>query len=282
MNLKNVFLMAVMLSSCTNGNAEKIAKEKTDSISPVECVNDSVVALNNEQDLVPEGAKLLIKSYPDARLRYENNKIVFPDGYAIVYDDEKKKTFDKQLDEADIEDGFAMQYYMGGGQPPYQADGGRSRNDKFFKKMYGSSSTQVYKNLTTINWFGTKVKVTKINGVDKKLQAVANELAKKPHLKKYLVKPQSFYWRQVRGAKRQSAHSYGIAFDIAVKYSDYWLWSSPKANENTKITYKNSIPNEIVEVFEKHGFVWGGRWYHFDTMHFEYRPEIINAARLKK
>ena len=59
MNLKNVFLMAVMLSSCTNGNAEKIAKEKTDSISPVECVNDSVVALNNEQDLVPEGAKLL-------------------------------------------------------------------------------------------------------------------------------------------------------------------------------------------------------------------------------
>ena len=26
-------------------------------------------------------------------------------------------------------------------------------------------------------------------------------------------------------------------------------------------------------------FVWGGRWWHYDTMHFEYRPEIICYAR---
>jgi peptidoglycan L-alanyl-D-glutamate endopeptidase CwlK len=32
---------------------------------------------------------------------------------------------------------------------------------------------------------------------------------------------------------------------------------------------------EIVRIFEKHGFVWGGKWYHYDTMHFEYRPEIV-------
>jgi hypothetical protein len=32
-------------------------------------------------------------------------------------------------------------------------------------------------------------------------------------------------------------------------------------------------------VFEKHGFVCGGKWYHFDTMHFEYRPEIIAASQ---
>lgn len=41
-----------------------------------------------------------------------------------------------------------------------------------------------------------------------------------------------------------------------------------------EIAYANRIPLEIVGVFEKYGFVWGGRWYHFDTMHFEYRPEI--------
>ncbi|MFY4861157.1 M15 family metallopeptidase, partial [Aliarcobacter butzleri] len=39
--------------------------------------------------------------------------------------------------------------------------------------------------------------------------------------------------------------------------------------------YKNKIPLEIVEIFEKYGFIWGGRWYHFDTMHFEYRPELL-------
>jgi len=28
-------------------------------------------------------------------------------------------------------------------------------------------------------------------------------------------------------------------------------------------------------VFERHGFIWGGRWWHYDTMHFEYRPELL-------
>ena len=31
----------------------------------------------------------------------------------------------------------------------------------------------------------------------------------------------------------------------------------------------------IVEIFERHGFIWGGKWYHYDTMHFEYRPELL-------
>jgi hypothetical protein len=30
-----------------------------------------------------------------------------------------------------------------------------------------------------------------------------------------------------------------------------------------------------VEVFERHGFIWGGKWNHYDTMHFEYRPELL-------
>jgi len=25
--------------------------------------------------------------------------------------------------------------------------------------------------------------------------------------------------------------------------------------------------------------VWGGKWYHYDTMHFEYRPEILMNAK---
>ena len=72
-----------------------------------------------------------------------------------------------------------------------------------------------------------------------------------------------------------SAHSYGIAIDINVKMSDYWLWANKGKGETAKILYKNRIPLELVRVFEKHGFVWGGRWYHYDTMHFEYRPEQL-------
>ena len=104
---------------------------------------------------------------------------------------------------------------------------------------------------------------------------VAAELKNKPHLKRYLTNASTFYWRKVRGAKRQSAHSYGMTIDINTNYSNYWLWSNPKSSETSKLKYENRIPKEIVEVFEKYGFIWGGRWYHYDTMHFEYRPEFL-------
>ncbi|MCL2443985.1 MAG: M15 family metallopeptidase [Treponema sp.] len=30
-----------------------------------------------------------------------------------------------------------------------------------------------------------------------------------------------------------------------------------------------------MKTFESQGFIWGGKWQLFDTMHFEYRPEIL-------
>ena len=59
--------------------------------------------------------------------------------------------------------------------------------------------------------------------------------------------------------------------DPATKSGNYWLWDKKGKN----IVYKNQIPLEIVKIFEKYGFIWGGRWYHYDTMHFEYRPELL-------
>lgn len=271
-------VLSLLNVGCGNSKAN-IIEVKHDSIVEKSSEKENVVSNKDEDVIVPQWAQILIDSYPDAKLLYENNQILFPDGYAVVYDDGKTKTFNQQLDEADIEDSFAMQYYTGGGQPPYQADGGRSRSEAFFKKMYGSTSNEVNKKLTRINWFGKNVKVTTVNGVDKKLQAVMKELSSHPELKKYLKTAGTWYFRKVRGADRLSSHSYGIAIDIGVGYSNYWLWSSKGANENTKITYKNKIPEQIAQIFEKYGFVWGGRWYHYDTMHFEYRPEIINASK---
>jgi hypothetical protein len=66
-------------------------------------------------------------------------------------------------------------------------------------------------------------------------------------------------------------HAYGAAMDINAKYADYWRWSQNPVNP----AWRSQIPIEIVRVFEKHGFIWGGYWHHFDTMHFEYRPELL-------
>ena len=51
----------------------------------------------------------------------------------------------------------------------------------------------------------------------------------------------------------------------------YWKWEGP----NWQVNAIEQVPWEIVTSFEKHGFIWGGKWNHYDTMHFEYRPELV-------
>lgn len=225
--------------------------------------------------------RALLDAYPDFISAIDGNKVAFTDGSTMVFDDGRKKSFETMLDDSDIQDMFFTVYQSEKLPPEYLADAGRSRNEALFKKMYGASAGAVQKNLVTVPWFGENIRFTKVNGAADRLKEVAAELAKYPELKKYMKCSGTFYWRKVRGANRQSAHSYGIAVDIAVPNSDYWLWKNPGASETAKIKYANRIPRQIVEIFEKHGFVWGGAWYHFDTMHFEYRPEIINYAKLK-
>ena len=83
-----------------------------------------------------------------------------------------------------------------------------------------------------------------------------------------------------------------MTIDINVENSNYWLWDYKKEQalpagvniqekdiDNNKFPlYRNMIPWEIVEIFEKNGFIWGGKWNHYDTMHFEYRPELITST----
>jgi hypothetical protein len=122
---------------------------------------------------------------------------------------------------------------------------------------------------------GGRVKFSKINGAAAALQDVSNELDRLPARFIDYLRPLAgtYNCRVIAATNRPSAHGCGIAIDIAQARSNYWLWSKPNPAGN--IPYRNSIPWEIVEIFEKHGFVWGGKWYHYDTMHFEYRPEMI-------
>ncbi len=222
----------------------------------------------------------LIDSYPTHIASISNNRVMFHDGTSLPLNSGIRKNFEQTIAESDILGMFFMPYHQpaAGEKPEYGHDAGRARNEIFLKKIYGASENDVRKNLVTINWFGKPLKFNKNNGAAKALEAVAAELALRPHLKSYMKSGGTFYWRNVRGANRLSAHAFGIALDIAVNKSDYWLWHDNAG----KITYRNRIPLEIVDIFRKHGFIWGGAWYHFDTMHFEYRPEILKYAELYK
>lgn len=231
----------------------------------------------NADDAIPQGAKILMKVYPETVKTYQNGYLIMFDGSKILYDDGKNKAFVEKLDDSDPEDMFSFKYDRNSWNPQYLQDAGRSRSEALFKKMYGSSKAEVRKNLVSVNWFGEKVLFNKLNGAADHLRAVAAELSKHSDLQPYLKSSGSFYWRKVRGANRLSAHSYGIAFDIGGDYKDYWLWKNPKKGELEQIEYANRMPKKLVQIFEKHGFIWGGRWYHYDTMHFEFRPEILAA-----
>lgn len=216
----------------------------------------------------------LVEAYPEQNLRYERGKIVFPDGYSLDFDDGKYKDYEDKLGNPDIEDMFSLSYDTLG-EPGYLADAGRIRNEAFFKKMYGTTKKEVRQNLEPVEWFGQQVLFSKVNGASLQLKKVAEELSEHSELLPYLQSAGTFNWRKVRGADRMSAHSFGTAIDINTQYANYWAWDYPETDELKKISYVNRIPIEIVHIFERHGFIWGGRWYHYDTMHFEYRPEIL-------
>ena len=230
---------------------------------------------SNATQEIPWGAQKLLKAYPNAISHYKDNKLFFTDGSSLVYDDGKVKSTKELLENPDIEDQFKWKY-----STPGTNDAGRIRNEAFFKKLYGNSKEEVAKKMVEIVWcpklVNQKIKVTTVNGIDKKLKKISTELEQHPELKPYITNiGGTFNWRKIAGTNRLSMHSFGMTMDINTKFSNYWQWDCKCTNEEVKLTYKNRIPKKIIAIFEKHGFIWGGNWHHYDTMHFEYRPEFF-------
>lgn len=220
----------------------------------------------------------LLDAYPGF-FSFEGNELVWTDGTRMVWDDGKVRTAEELIESPDIEDMFTYTYPLAAAgelTPAVDFDPGRIRNEAFFKKLYGASAKAVEKDLSTVK-FGNKakVRVTKWFGIADKIKTVGAEMAMTDELAVYAENlGGGFNWRVIAGTDLLSVHSFGAAIDINTDYSDYWLW----AKSGKTIAYKNRIPLSIVALFEAQGFIWGGRWYHYDTMHFEYRPELIIYA----
>jgi hypothetical protein len=220
----------------------------------------------------------LVRAYPDFLASHDGKVLIWKDGTRMpVSDGRGDKTFAERLAQASILDQFSIPYVKGPlAKPPApEQDPGRFRNTAFFDKMYGDCSKgEVQRKLTTVAWLpklgGGSVQITTVNGVAERLRAVSDELdALGPDVKKFAFPSAgTFNCRTVKDTGNRSMHAWAAAIDINTKSSDYWLWSRGGA-------YRNRIPFAIVQIFEKHGFIWGGKWGHFDTMHFEYRPELL-------
>jgi len=220
--------------------------------------------------------------YCQALALAENNNLylITKDNVRILYDDGKVKSFEEKLDHPDLQDMLAQVYPAGESleyQPDY--DPGRFRVTAFFNTVYGGASKQVQANLTTVNFCGQQVQINARNGAAAALGRVGEKLAAlvrgKPELRKYLFPlGGSVNWRNIDGTNRPSPHSWGIAIDLNSQYGAYWRWQKSPTVAFI-LNLRRSYPGEIVKIFEAQGFIWGGKWSHYDLMHFEYRPELL-------
>ena len=150
-------------------------------------------------------------------------------------------------------------------------DPGRTRVEALFDATYGATTRGVA--TTRVSLASNPVTVHRsvappLERVDRRLTAL---VGKDPSLAPFLTAlGGGFNWRPVAGTQQKSPHSWGIAVDLNVERSHYWRWQ--------KGGWKNRFPQAIVDAFEAEGFIWGGRWVHFDTMHFEYRPELLDPS----
>jgi hypothetical protein len=225
----------------------------------------------------------LVAAYPDSLAGHDAKVLRWRDGTVMpLSDGADNKTFPELLRHASVVDQFRVPYPRGPllEPPAVDADPGRFRNAAFFTKMYGDcQKDEVSPHLVSLTWlpkiWGKPIRVTSVNDVDAHLRAVSAEIDALPDKIKRAAYPiaGTYNCRAVADTGQPSPHSYGIAIDLNTAVSDYWYWRP----HDGPIAYRNRMPEEIVAIFEKHGFIWGGKWYHFDTMHFEFRPELLAA-----
>jgi D-alanyl-D-alanine carboxypeptidase len=224
----------------------------------------------------------LLRAYPEELADYDATALIWQDGTRMpLSDGPPYKSFEEQLRHGSILDQIRVPYPAGAAVLDPQADPGRIRNRAFFDKMYGDCwKGEVAPRLVSIVWlpqsWGHTIRVTSVNGVAERLAEISAELdALAPAAKRFVYPPAGTYnCRAVADTGQPSMHSWGAAIDVNAAGADYWLWTHAAAISAGR---PPRLPAEIVDIFERRGFIWGGKWSHYDTMHFEYRPELVNT-----
>lgn len=120
-------------------------------------------------------------------------------------------------------------------------------------------------------------------------EAIQRRIPQDDELRRFvagIAQATAYNWRAIAGTASLSAHSYGTAIDIIPKSyggrQAYWRWAGSNYPDWFLLPYEKRFhpPDAFIEAFERNGFIWGGKWFYFDTIHFEYRPEILLLSGL--
>ncbi|MBN1797574.1 MAG: M15 family metallopeptidase [Spirochaetales bacterium] len=216
-----------------------------------------------EGRLLPEGSlnqKYEYTAYPF--YRYEKGLPPLP-----VFTEQEKKLIEAKIAEREF-------------NPPHRHPG-------IYNALWRiSDEATAWERVKNIYFLGKKTQIHR--ELLEELAAVEEEIMEKAktdsELKAFIASiadTAGYTWRKIADTNSLSCHAYGIAIDIIPKRMSklitYWLWAKEYHKEWYSIPYKDRFipPLTFIEAFERHGFIWGGKWFYFDTIHFEYKPEIL-------
>lgn len=279
MLMKKIIVCIMIL--CLFNNMSYLAKA---SNVDVVCTYTSI---DNYDVIMKQDLLCLMMAYPEyiTSVKREDNGLVYitmKSGKKVLYDDKTTKTIEQKLSNPDLQDMMEQIYPLSSVTKLMDKnyDPGRPRSYAILNEVYGGSQNEVQSNLKRVNLGYKNFQFNGNNKAADSLQIAMRELiplAQKRHDIGSCLFPCSgtFNYRLIAGTNRLSPHAFGIAIDFARDRRDYWKWATPEEGEKRLMSY----PKELVEILEKNSFIWGGKWGHFDILHFEYRPEIILKAR---
>jgi flavodoxin len=175
-----------------------------------------------------------------------------------------------------------------GSYGPYRSTGnpGAVRSPFFESLWQARNRTEAFSRQEWISFLGRSVQVHRdIAAPLGRAEGRIQELAKNdPEIQGWidnLASITGWNWRNVAGSENRSFHSYGIAVDLLMKaqagMETYWQWTAAKGIDWRTVPAgkRQNPPAAVIRTFEEQGFIWGGRWSRYDTMHFEYHPELL-------
>ena len=222
-------------------------------------------------------------AYPGSDLDLGAGLLRLQDGTTLAYAPARDIGGAARLDGSTLGDQFVYPYPLDfdltARQTPFM-DPGRPRNEAFFRALYFNDDSEARASLVSVQHAGAAFQMTSKHCVDQQLAAAFAAIAALPDpTEVYFTNTGgSFNWRVIAGTERLSSHSFGAALDLNSDLGGYWRWAG--VPEGQAGDFNNHYPAALVQAMERYGFIWGGKWHHYDGMHFEYRPELILYARL--
>jgi hypothetical protein len=173
-----------------------------------------------------------------------------------------------------------------------EAAGREDHHREFQAALYGGLTRRdIEARLERIEFLGKKITVhgditEALKRVERSIREAAAQDRETAAFISSMGQTGAYNWREIRGSSRMSYHSWGLAVDIQPQNSGgqgiYWLWERAHNEDWMLLPLERrwKPPDRVIAAFEHEGFIWGGKWALYDTMHFEYRPELHEINRL--